>query len=141
VLGDMNQKDPKGPWPDNVGPERYTRAWAWRRIMAAGGRVAFGSDWPVATLNPGAGIWLAATRVTLPGGVEQAMPMADVIRAYTSWAAYASFEEKRNGTLAPGMLADIAVLTSDVFAQPPKGTDDIKVAATVFDGRVVYEKP
>jgi len=141
VLGDMNQKDPKGPWPDNVGPERYARAWAWRRIMAAGGRVAFGSDWPVATLNPGAGIWLAATRVTLPGGVEQAMPMADVIRAYTSWAAYASFDEQRKGTLAPGMLADIAVLTSDVFTQPPQGPDDIKVAATVFDGRVVYTRP
>jgi predicted amidohydrolase YtcJ len=141
ALGDMNQKTPHGPWPDNIGPERYARAWAWRRIMAAGGRVAFGSDWPVATLNPGAGIWLAATRVTLPGGVEQAMPMADVIRGYTSWAAYASFDEKRNGTLAPGMLADIAVLTSDVFAQPPKGPDDIKVAATIFDGRVVYTRP
>jgi predicted amidohydrolase YtcJ len=141
VLGDMNQKTPAGPWPDNVGPERYARAWAWRRIMAAGGRIAFGSDWPVATLNPGAGIWLAATRVTLPGGTEQAMPMADVIRAYTSWAAHASFDEQRKGTLAPGMLADIAVLTSDVFAQTPKGPDDIKVAATVFDGRVVYERP
>ncbi len=141
ALGDMNQKTPHGPWPDNVGPERYARAWAWRRIMAGGGRVAFGSDWPVATLNPGAGIWLATTRVTLPGGVEQAMPMADVIRGYTSWAAYASFDEQRKGTLAPGMLADIAVLTSDVFAQPPQGPDDIRVAATIFDGRVVYTKP
>jgi predicted amidohydrolase YtcJ len=141
VLGDMNQKAPSGPWPDNIGPARYARAWAWRPIMAAGGRIAFGSDWPVATLNPGAGIWLAATRVTLPGGVEQAMPMADVIRAYTSWVAYAGFDEQRSGTLAPGMLADIAVLTTDVFAQPPKGPDDIKVAATVFDGRVVYERP
>lgn len=68
------------------------------------------------------------------------MPIADAIRSYTSWAAYASFEEHRNGTLAPGMLADIAVLTSDVFAQPPKGPDDIKVAATIFDGKVVYTK-
>ena len=141
VLGDMNQTTPSGPWPDNIGPGRYARAWAWRRIMAAGGRVAFGSDWPVATLNPGAGIWLAATRVTLPNGAEQAMPMADVIRGYTSWAAYASFDEQRNGTLAPDMLADITVLTSDVFSQPPKGPDDIKVAATIFDGRVVYTRP
>jgi predicted amidohydrolase YtcJ len=141
ALGDMNQKAPSGPWPDNIGPERYARAWAWRRIMATGGRIAFGSDWPVATLNPGAGIWLAATRVTVPGGVEQAMPMADVIRGYTSWAAYASFDEQRKGTLAPGMLADIAVLTSDVFAKPPTGPDDIQVAATIFDGRVVYARP
>lgn len=140
ALGDMNQEKPSGPWPDNIGPERYARAWAWRRIMAAGGRVTFGSDWPVATLAPAAGLWLAATRVTLPGGTPQAMPMAEVIRAYTSQAAYASFEDARKGTLAPGMLADIAVLATDVFAQPPAAPDDITVQATVFDGRVVYER-
>jgi predicted amidohydrolase YtcJ len=141
ALGDMNQKTPHGPWPDNVGAERYSRAWSWQRIMANGGRVAFGSDWPVATLDPGAGIWLATTRVTLPGGIQQAMSMADAIRGYTSWAAYASFDEQRKGTLAPGMLADIAVLTTDVFKEPPKGPNDIKVAATIFDGRVVYTRP
>jgi predicted amidohydrolase YtcJ len=63
------------------------------------------------------------------------------IRGYTSWAAYASLDEQRKGTLAPGMLADIAVLSGDVFTQPPKGPEDIKVAATIFDGRVVYTRP
>jgi predicted amidohydrolase YtcJ len=141
VLGDMNQPKPAGPWPDNVGPERFARAWAWRRIMAGGGRIAFGSDWPVATLDPGPGIWLAATRVTLPGGTEQAMPMADVIRGYTAWPAYASFEDQRKGTLAPGMLADIAVLTTDVFTRTPARPADVVVQATIFDGRVVYSRP
>ena len=140
ALGDMNQPKPAGPWPDNLGPERYARAWAWRRIMAGGGRVAFGSDWPVAPLEAGQGIWLAATRVTLPGGTEQAMPMADVIRGYTSWPAYASFEEQRKGSLAPGMLADIVVLGPDVFARPPAKPTDVVVQATVFDGRVVFER-
>lgn len=140
ALGDMNQAKPKGPWPDNVGPERFRRAWAWRRIMAEGGRIAFGSDWPVATLEAGQGIWLAATRVTQPGGVEQAMPMADVIRAYTSWPAYAQFEERRKGTLGPGMLADIVVLGSDVFTTPPARPTDVVVQTTIFDGRVVYER-
>ena len=140
VLGDMNQPKPVGPWPDNIGPERFQRAWAWRRIMAGGGRIAFGSDWPVATLDAGPGIWLAATRVSLPGGTAQAMPMADVIRAYTAWPAYASFEELRKGTLAPGMLADIAVLASDVFTYLPATPTDVVVQATVFDGRVVYER-
>ncbi|MDH4066778.1 MAG: amidohydrolase, partial [Acidobacteriota bacterium] len=74
ALGDMNSAHPSGPWPDNIGPERFARAWAWQRIRAAGGRIAFGSDWPVAPLEAGQGIWLAATRVTLPGGPEQAMP-------------------------------------------------------------------
>jgi predicted amidohydrolase YtcJ len=140
ALGDMNQPKPSGPWPDNVGPERFTRAWAWRRIMAGGGRVAFGSDWPVAPLDAGQGIWLAATRVSLPG-TQQAMPMADVIRAYTAWPAYASFDEQRKGTVAPGLLADIAILASDVFTQLPATPTDVVVQATVFDGRVVYERP
>ena len=108
--------------------------------MAGGGRIAFGSDWPVAPLDPGPGIWLAATRVTLPGGTEQAMPMADVIRGYTAWPAYASFEEHRKGTLAPGMLADIALLTTDVFAKPPSKPADVVVQTTIFDGRVVYQR-
>jgi len=140
ALGDMNQAKPSGPWPDNIGPERYMRAWAWRRIMAGGGRIAFGSDWPVAPLEAGQGIWLAATRVSQPGGVEQAMPMADVIRGYTTWAAYAEFEDQRKGTLAPGMLADLVVLASDVFTRLPGKSTDVVVTATVFDGKIVYEQ-
>jgi predicted amidohydrolase YtcJ len=140
ALGDMNQAKPSGPWPDNIGPERYGRAWAWRRIMADGGRIAFGSDWPVAPLEAGQGIWLAATRVSLPGGVSQSMPMAEVIRGYTAWPAYASFEDRRKGTLAPGMLADIAVLASDLLSTPPARPTDVVVQTTIFDGRVVYER-
>jgi predicted amidohydrolase YtcJ len=140
ALGDMNQPKPAGPWPDNVGPERFQRAWAWRRIMAGGGRIAFGSDWPVAPLEAGQGIWLAATRLSLPGGTDQAMPMADVIRAYTASPAYASFEEQRKGTLAPGMLADIVVLSEDIFEAPASRLASTRVAVTIFDGRIVYRR-
>jgi len=139
-LGDMNQEHPSGPWPDNIGPERFARAWAWQRIRAAGGRLTFGSDWPVAPLAPGQGIWLVATRVSQPGGVAQAMPVADAIRGYTVWPAYASFEESRKGTIAPGMLADLVILTTDVLARPPTGPNDIVVATTIVDGRVVYQR-
>lgn len=141
ALGDMNQASPSGPWPDNIGPQRFSRAWAWPLIRAAGGRLTFGSDWPVAPLEAGQGIWLAATRVSQPGGPAQALPMADVIRGYTSWPAYASFEEHRKGTLAPGMLADIVVLTTDILARPPTTPTGVVVQATIFDGRVVYERP
>jgi len=140
ALGDMNAAKPSGPWPDNIGPERASRAWAWQRIRAAGGRLAFGSDWPVAPLEAGQGIWLAATRLSQPGGPEQAMPMPGVLRGYTSWPAYASFEEHRKGTLAPGMLADIVVLAADVLATPPAKPTDVTVEATIFDGKVVYER-
>jgi predicted amidohydrolase YtcJ len=66
--------------------------------------------------------------------------MADVIRGYTAWPAYAEFEDQRKGTLAPGMLADIVVLASDVFTALPTKAIDVVVQATVFDGRIVYER-
>jgi len=140
ALGDMNSAKPSGPWPDNIGPERASRAWAWQRIRAAGGRLAFGSDWPVAPLEAGQGIWLAATRLSQPGGPEQAMSMPDVLRGYTSWPAFASFDEQRKGTLAPGMLADIVILATDIVATPPAKATDVVVDTTIFDGKVVYER-
>lgn len=139
-LGDMNTARPSGPWPDNIGPDRASRAWSWKSIHDAGGRLAFGSDWPVATLDPGQGIWLAASRQRPDGAAAQALPVADVLRAYTVWPAYASFQEQRKGTLAPGMLADIVVLTTDILSRPPSQAGDVEVAATIFDGAVVYER-
>ena len=66
--------------------------------------------------------------------------MKDVLDGYTRWPAYASFEEPRKGTLAPGMLADIVVLAADILAQPPIKAGDVVVAATIFDGKLVYKK-
>lgn len=139
-LGDMNSTTPSGPWPDNIGPDRYSRAWAWKSIQDAGGRLTFGSDWPVAPLSAGQGIWVAATRTGPPNAADQQLPMGDVIEAYTIWPAYASFEDQRKGTLAPGMLADIVVLSTDLMTQPPATSDDIVVETTIFDGKVVYER-
>jgi hypothetical protein len=139
-LGDMNQAAPKGPWPDNLGPERYARAWAWKSIEDAGGRSTFGSDWPVAPLEAGQGIFLVATRTGPPNAAPQRLPMRLAIDGYTRWPAYASFEERRKGTLAPGMLADIVVLSTDLLAQPPAKAADIIVQTTIFDGKVVYER-
>lgn len=140
ALGDVNQAVPKGPWPDAIGPERASRAWAWKSILNAGGRVTFGSDWPVATLEAGQGIWLASTRVKADKAEDQRLSIDDTLAGYTRWAAYASFDEKRKGTLQPGMLADIVVLTSDITAAPiPKNTD-VVVATTIVDGKVVYER-
>jgi hypothetical protein len=66
--------------------------------------------------------------------------MGEAIDGYTRWPAYASFEEQRKGTLAPGMLADIVVLAADVFTTPPVKAGDVVVDTTIFDGRVVYER-
>ena len=140
VLGDMNADEPSGPWPNNVGRERATRAWAWNSIRAAGGRLTFGSDWAVAPLAPGEGIWLATTRKVSAGAQDQKLPLTDAIDGYTRWPAYASFEEQRKGTLAPGMLADIAILSTDIIARPPLKPTDLIVDMTIANGAVVYRR-
>ena len=139
-LGDMNSERPSGPWPDNIGPERYSRAWAWKSIRDGGGRLTFGSDWPVAPLDAGRGIWVVTTRKGPKNEADQKLPMREAIDGYTRWPAYASFEEQRKGTLAPGMLADIVVLATDLFAHAPAAAGDVVVDTTIFDGRVVYER-
>ena len=140
ALGDANQAVPKGPWPDPIGPERASRAWAWKSIQAAGGRLTFGSDWPVATLEAGQGIWLASTRIRAEKAADQRLSLHEALAGYTTWAAYASFDEQRKGTLAPGMLADLVVLGSDLAAAPIAAPTAVTVTTTIFDGKVVYEK-
>ncbi len=131
-------------WAVNLGPERASRAWAWKSIRDSGGRLAFGTDWPVVDIDPRPGIHTALTRQTLDGNPEggfapeQRLPLEDILDTWTAESAYASFEEGRKGTLAPGMLADIVVLSMDVFAVPIEKVKDFQVATTVFDGRVVY---
>lgn len=141
ALGDVNQTVPKGPWPDAIGPERAARAWAWKSIQAAGGRLTFGSDWPVAPLDPGQGLWLASTRIKADRADDQRLTFDEALAGYTKWAAYASFDEQRKGTLAPGMLADVVVLSTDLAAAPMTSPAGMTVAVTIFDGKVVYEKP
>ncbi len=133
-------------WSANLGPERASRGWAQRSILDAGGRLAMGSDWPVVTLDPRFQINMAINRTT-PGGTppggwlpEQRLTLASAIDAYTTGAAYASFDEQRKGQLIPGMLADIVILSTDVFANPPEKFLDAEVALTIFDGKVVYRK-
>jgi predicted amidohydrolase YtcJ len=132
-------------WASNIGPERASRAWAWRSIAEAGGALAFGSDWPVVTMDPRHGLQVALNRATadgLPEGgwlPEQKLALPAVIDAYTRGAAYASFDDQRKGTLAAGMLADIVILSNDLFENPGRPLDS-SVATTIFDGRVVYSR-
>jgi predicted amidohydrolase YtcJ len=131
-------------WIANIGPERASRGWAQKSISAAGGRLAMGSDWPVVSLDPRLELNMAVNRTTPegtpPGGwlPEQKIPLGDAIDAYTSGAAYASFDDGRKGRIAPGMLADMAVMSTDLFALPPARLLDAVVRVTIFDGKVVY---
>ena len=133
-------------WSENIGPERASHGWVWRDIMKAGGRLTFGSDWPVVTLDPRFGLQVAVNRLSPTGEPaggwlpSQKLPLTTAIDGYTSGAAYASFDEQRKGTLAKGMLADIVVLSTDIFAAPPERVLDAKVDVTIFDGKVVYAR-
>jgi predicted amidohydrolase YtcJ len=133
-------------WTANIGPERASRGWAYGSIRAAGGRIAFGSDWAVVPMDPRLEIHTAVNRTTpegTPAGgwlPEQRIPLTAAIDAYTSGAAYASFDERRKGSLVTGMLADLVILSTDVFSKPADRILDARVETTIFDGKVVYTR-
>jgi predicted amidohydrolase YtcJ len=133
-------------WTENTGPERAAHGWLWGRIAASNGRLAFGSDWPVMSLDPRVGLQVAANRMSPAGEPEggwipsERLPLTAAIDGYTSGAAYASFDEQRKGTLARGMLADIVVLSTDIFSAPRERVLDATVEVTIFDGKVVFER-
>ena len=130
----------------DYGPERASHGWLWHSIAKAGGRLSFGSDWPVVSIDPRVGLQVAVNRLSPKGEPaggwlpEQKLPLKAAIDGYTSGAAYASFDEQRKGTLARGMLADIVILSTDIFATPPQRVLDAKVDVTIFDGKVVYNR-
>jgi predicted amidohydrolase YtcJ len=135
-------------WSRNIGEDRASRGWAYRSIAAAKGRLAFGSDWPVVSLNPMLGLHTAVTR-TSPDGVpeagwypDQRLSVKAAVTAYTAGAAWASFDEQRKGTLSSGMLADIVVLSDDIFATAKKPADlaTVHTVMTIFDGKIVYRR-
>jgi predicted amidohydrolase YtcJ len=127
-----------GAWGRNIGPERAARGGMWKSISDAGGRVVFGSDWPVASLDAMNRITAIAYRPARPGGTDERLSLKAAIDGYTSGAAFASFDEKQKGTLAAGMLADIVVLARDIFVHPPATRADVAVSATILDGKVVF---
>jgi predicted amidohydrolase YtcJ len=133
-------------WRTNIGEERASRAWVYRSIMSHKGVVAFGSDWPVVTLDPLLGLHVAVNRATPEGEPEGGWPaderlsLQQAVDAYTRGAAWASFDEHRKGSLARDMLADIVILTKDIFSLPPSRLAETEVAVTIFDGKIVYQR-
>lgn len=128
----------------NLGPDRATRAMAFRSLDEAGAVQAFGSDWPVFSMEVLRGIYCAVTRTTpegTPAGgwqPQERISAEAALRHFTRDAAYASFEEDRKGTLAPGMLADLVVLSDDITAIPPERILKTRVLLTVMGGRDTY---
>jgi len=134
-------------WARNVGPERAQRAWAWHSIESHGGRLAFGSDWPVVTMNPWPGVQTALTRQTTEGQPpdgfvpQERVSLEDAIKAYTLGAAFAGHREKTEGSLEPGKVADLIVLSQDLFKTEPTEIAKTEVLLTMVGGKVVYQSP
>lgn len=132
-------------WAPRIGAERAGRGWAWGSILRSGGRLAFGSDWPVVALDPFHALHVAVHRTTVAGEPAggwlpgERISLAEAVAAHTEGAAYAEGAEGWKGSLRRGHLADIAVLEGDL-SRPGQELAGLKVAATVVGGRVVYEE-
>jgi predicted amidohydrolase YtcJ len=125
-------------WSKSLGPDRVALGWAARSLSAAGTHLAFGSDWPRLPLDPLAGLRAAATRPEIHA--PEQLTLKSAINAWTSGAAWASFDEHRKGTIKADMLADIVILSTDIFAGPAK-LAGAEVVMTIFDGKIVYRRP
>ena len=132
-------------WARNIGPDRASRAWAWKSIADGGGHLAFGSDWPVVTLSPWEGIQTAVTRQTAEGTPaagfvpEQRLTVAQAVDGYTLGAAFAGRREKTEGSLEVGKLADLIIISQNIFDINPHKIGATKVVTTIAGGRVVYQ--
>lgn len=125
--------------------DRCELAYAWQSLLEHGAQLSFGSDCPIETLDPLAGIHAAVTRRRVDGspGAQgwipaQRLSVSKAVRAYTLGAAHASGEESLKGSLVPGKLADMVVLSQDIFCIDPMDIANSRVAMTIFDGQVVY---
>lgn len=134
-----------GRWAEKrIGPQRIQTTYAFRSLLDSGARLSFGSDWPVAPLQPLLGIYAAVTRRTLDGKnpqgwvSRQKISVEEALRCYTLHNAYAAFEEELKGSLDIGKLADVVVLDRDLFAIPPEEIQSAKVLYTLVSGRIVY---
>jgi len=131
-------------WARNAGPERASRGFSWRNLETAEARLVFGSDWPVVTANVFRGLYCAITRKTKEGtpadgwNPELAVSIENALRHYTIDATYASFEENEKGSIMVGKLADLVVLSDDLFSVAPKKILQTRALLAVMDGRVVY---
>jgi predicted amidohydrolase YtcJ len=129
---------------DRMGKERAKYTNIWRTLDQAGARLAFGTDWPVESLNPMEGIYSAVSRKSisdkaggpwLPG---ESLSREKAVEFYTLGSAYASFEENIKGSLQKGKLADIVVLSKDIFTIPEEELLNTEVVYTILGGKVIY---
>jgi predicted amidohydrolase YtcJ len=135
-----------GRWAERrIGHDRATRTYAFRTFLDHGVRLALGTDWNVAPLNPMLTLYAATTRATLDGKnpngwfPEQKLTIKEAIEAYTVGSAYAEFQESAKGSITPGKLADMVLLSGDILNIDPVKIRDVKVLKTWVGGKLTYD--
>ena len=128
---------PGGMYEQRIGPERLRRSNLYRRMLDEGIRISFGSDcgycppWP---FNPLYGLWSAVNHPI----EESRITLEEAIRCYSLDAAYASFEEDIKGSIEPGKLADIAIISEDLTSIPPEKIGDARIDLTMLGGKILW---
>lgn len=135
-----------GRWAEGyIGHDRASRTYPFRTFLNHGVQLAFGTDWDIAPLNPMLGLYAAVTRATLDGKnpkgwfPEQKLTLEESVRAYTMGSAYAEFQEKEKGSITRGKLADMVILSEDIFSIDPVKIREVKVLKTIVGGKVVWD--
>jgi hypothetical protein len=134
-----------GRWAEKpLGHDRARYSYAWRSFLDHGVTLAFGTDWPVAPLNPMLGLYAAVTRATLDGKnpdgwiPEEKITLPEAVEAYTMGSAFAEFQEHEKGSITPGKLADMVILSDNIFDLKPESIRNAKVETTIVGGKPVY---
>ena len=135
-----------GRWAEKrIGHDRASRTYAFRTFLDHGVRLVLGTDWNVAPLNPMLTIYAAVTRSTLDGKnpngwfPEQKLTVEEAVEAYTMGSAYAEFQEREKGSIKPGKLADMVLLSDDIFSIDPVKIRDVKIVKTIVGGKITWE--
>jgi len=129
---------------ERVGKERARWSYNWKSLLDRGVHMAAGSDSPVESFNPLWGIYVAVTRKNLKGYPEggwlpdQKLTVEQAVCIYTIGLTYCTYEENIKGSITPGMLADMVVLSEDIFSIDPDNIKEVKVEKTFVGGRLVY---
>lgn len=136
-----------GRWAEmRIGKDRSRRTYAFRTFLDNGVRLAFGTDWYVAPLNPMESVYAAVTRATLDGKnpqgwfPEEKITVEEAVAAYTIGSAYAEFQERDKGSITAGKLADFVILSDDIFTIRKEAIKDVRVVKTVVGGKLIYSR-
>jgi predicted amidohydrolase YtcJ len=131
--------------PSRLGVSRLRGAYAWQSLIKAGSIIAGGSDAPVERGEPMIEFYAAVARKDQKGfsgdgwHPEEAVTREQALKMFTIWAAYAAFQEKIKGSIEPGKLADLTVLSADIMKIPEREILTTRCLMTVIGGEVAYD--